>query len=231
MAEQHPAKEWMKMIPESQLLTYKKGGYHGEMQLGKSPALIVVDVNLGFVGSRPQQLMEKDGSKEDITDCSESFWGALPHYQRVLELFRKKNYPVIFTRSDLYNQQVVGKSTKSARKITDPDDPIFNKFPEELSPADGEWILEKTKASAFFNTPLNARLVKLNVDTLVLCGGTTSGCLRATVVDAFSHGYSTFVVEDACFDRSDFAHCANLFDLSAKYAQVLSVQELENIII
>jgi len=86
-------------------------------------------------------------------------------------------------------------------------------------------VLPKTKASVFFQTPLNAYLVKQGVDTLIYCGVSTSGCVRASVVDGFSNGYQTIVVDEACFDRSQFAHAANLFDMNAKYAAVVSLEE------
>jgi maleamate amidohydrolase len=87
-------------------------------------------------------------------------------------------------------------------------------------------VLPKTKASGFFQTPLAAYLTKQQIDTAVVCGVSTSGCVRATAVDAHSHGYTTFVIDDCCFDRSYFAHCANLFDLDAKYASVVSLDEI-----
>ena len=81
--------------------------------------------------------------------------------------------------------------------------------------------------SRHFQTPLSAALVRQGVDTLVFCGVSTSGCVRASVVDGFSHGFQTFVVDECCFDRSAFAHAANLFDMNAKYAVVLSLEETE----
>jgi nicotinamidase-related amidase len=95
-----------------------------------------------------------------------------------------------------------------------------------VKPRAGEWTLGKTRASAFFQTPLLSYLVQQNVDTLVFCGVSTSGCVRASVVDGFSNGFSTFVVDECCFDRSAFAHAANLFDMEAKYASVVSLDEL-----
>ncbi|MBW7460462.1 isochorismatase family protein, partial [Paenibacillus sepulcri] len=106
--------------------------------------------------------------------------------------------------------------------------PGFNDFPEAVHPLEQEWKLGKTKASAFFLTPLTVYLQKEGIDTLVICGVSTSGCVRATAVDACSHGYTTFVVDDCCFDRSYYAHCSNLFDMQAKYASVLSLEELES---
>ena len=227
MASQQSAmKEWMKMVPESEFRTYEKTGHRKPLAFGKNPALAVIDVTIGFVGSKPQPL--EKALEEYSSSCGDAFWKALPQYQRLLEIFREKKYPIIYTRKDLYNTRFGGQATKAERPEINRDDPIFNQIPEAVAPREGEWILEKPKASMFFNTSVNAYLTKQKVDTLVVCGGSTSGCLRASVLDAFSHGYSTFVVEDACFDRSYYAHCANLFDMDAKYATVLSLSEVES---
>jgi hypothetical protein len=109
--------------------------------------------------------------------------------------------------------------------------PRFNDFPESIAPQAGEWVLEKTKASAFFQTPLASYMVKNQIDSVVVCGVSTSGCVRASVVDSFSNGFTTFVVDDCCFDRSNFAHCANLFDMNAKYATVVSSDELSGMLL
>ncbi|GGF90994.1 isochorismatase family protein [Paenibacillus abyssi] len=224
MEEQFEMKEWMKSIPESEFRNYVKSGHRRPLTMGKNPALVVIDVTIGFVGSKPQPLEE--ALKEYSSACGDAFWKDVPQYQRLIALFREKKYPVIFTRADRYNQQFAGKATKAVRQI-DPNDPYFNEFPAAVSPLKEEWVLDKTKASMFFDTSLNSYLVKHQIDTVVVCGGSTSGCLRASVVDSCSHGYTTFVVEDCCFDRSYFAHCANLFDMDAKYASVLSLDELE----
>ena len=87
-------------------------------------------------------------------------------------------------------------------------------------------MFAKPKASAFFDTALVSYLIRRGVDSLVVTGATTSGCVRATVVDGHSHGYPTFVVEDACFDRSRLSHGVNLFEMNAKYADVVTASEL-----
>jgi len=99
---------------------------------------------------------------------------------------------------------------------------------DEISPLSSELVLRKTKPSAFHGTPLVSTLVYENVDTLLVIGCTTSGCVRATVVDAFSYGFSVMVVEDAVFDRAELSHAVNLFDMDFKYADVVpSHQALE----
>ena len=87
-------------------------------------------------------------------------------------------------------------------------------------------IIGKQKPSAFFGTPLQSHLTLLGCDSLVIAGGTTSGCVRATVVDAFSANYRVAVVADACFDRNQTSHAVSMVDMSAKYADILSTDEI-----
>jgi maleamate amidohydrolase len=217
-------KDWMKIIPEEDLATYSKAGFSGTaLAPGARSALIVVDVTCGFTGS-PGLTLEQ-AIDEFPTACGPASWIAMPKIARLVQMFRELHLPVIFTRSSLDDVAFAGKATKGKRKSA--VGPRFNDFPEEVMPHQGEWVLEKTKASCFFMTPLPVYLVKENIDSLVVCGVSTSGCVRASVVDACSHGFNTLVVDDCCFDRSAFAHAANLFDMNAKYATVLSLDELE----
>jgi nicotinamidase-related amidase len=91
----------------------------------------------------------------------------------------------------------------------------------EIAPQSADFVLRKSKPSAFFGTPLLPLLIDLGVDTVVTTGCTTSGCIRAAVVDSFSLGFKNFIVEDAVFDRSEAAHVANLFDIDQKYGDVV----------
>jgi maleamate amidohydrolase len=87
-------------------------------------------------------------------------------------------------------------------------------------------VITKQRASAFYGTPLTAHLTQLGVQTLIVCGESTSGCVRASAVDAYSHGYHVVLVEECCFDRSPLSHKINLFDLHHKYADVMHVGEV-----
>jgi nicotinamidase-related amidase len=216
-------KDWMKVIPAEELATYSKAGFSGAGTPGARTALIVVDVTYGFTGS-PGLTLEQ-AIKEYPTACGPASWTAMPRIARLVELFRSLHLPIVFTRSSADDVPFAGKATKGKRNLV--VEPRFNEFPDAVKPRAGEWVLEKTKASCFFMTPLPIYLVKEKIDTLVLCGVSTSGCVRASTVDACSHGFNTFVVDDCCFDRSAFAHAANLFDMNAKYATVLSLEELE----
>ena len=215
-------KVWMQQIPAAELATYEKAGFSGTLAFGKAPALIVVDVTLGFTGA--EGLTLEEAIAQFSTACGPSSWVAMPRIARLIELFRAHAAPIVYTRSNLGDTRYTGRATKSKRANAAP--PGFNDFPAAIAPRDGEWVLEKSKASAFFGTPLATYLVQQGIDTTVLCGVSTSGCVRASVVDAFSHGFTTFLVDDCCFDRSEFAHAANLFDMHGKYAAVLSLEEI-----
>ena len=218
-------KEWMKVIPESEVATYQSAGFLNLPQSGERPALIVVDVTLGFTGSAGLSLEEAIG--EFPTACGPAAWKAMPYIAGLIELFRRRNFPIVYTRADASDQAFAGRATKSSH--TGKLAPRYGQFPAAIAPREGDWVLGKTKASAFFQTPLPSFLARERVDSVVVCGVSTSGCVRATAVDSCSSGFVTFVVDEACFDRSWFAHCSNLFDLSAKYAHVLSVGELEEL--
>jgi maleamate amidohydrolase len=97
---------------------------------------------------------------------------------------------------------------------------------EALAPQPGERVIYKERASAFFGTPLVAHLRALRVESLIICGESTSGCVRASTVDAYSHGFHNTVVEECTFDRSMLSHKVNLFDLHHKYADVMHVEQV-----
>ncbi|MEX0603558.1 MAG: isochorismatase family protein [Marinobacter sp.] len=218
-------KAWMKVVPEEERALYRQSGFGERQPFGNVPVLIVIDVTLAFTGSKHQPVA--DAIREYPTACGEVAWESLPRIARLLKLFRDRSWPVVFTRNDSLDQAFAGGATKRVR--SKPSPPSGQEFPAEIAPLESEWVLEKAKASCFFATPLSSYLQLQKVDTLVVCGVSTSGCVRASVVDACSHGYTTYLIDDCCFDRSHFAHCANLFDISAKYASVVSLAELETV--
>lgn len=214
--------DWRTMIPESEHRFFKKAGFMGTLKPGRKAGLIVVDVTMGFCGSKGLTLDE--AVAEYPTACGPSSWVAMPKIARLIGLFREAGLPIVYSLANLPDSVFAGNATKSgtgSRKTT------YNDFPSEITPTKADWVLAKTKASAFFQTSLTAYLIKEGVDTLVFCGVSTSGCVRASVVDGFSHGFQTFVVDECCFDRSEYAHAANLFDMQAKYAVVQSLAQTE----
>ncbi len=213
-------RDWMKLIPPEDLRNYRKGGFLGDMRPGKRAALIVVDVTMGFCGSEGLSL--EDAIAQYPTACGPASWVAMPRIAGLIGLFRDLDLPIVYSLADLHDAQWTGNATKSNASLRREG---FNDFPSVIAPRPQDWVMSKEKASAFFHTPLTIYLTRQGVDTLVFCGVSTSGCVRATVVDGLSNGYRTFVVDECCFDRSEFAHAANLFDMNAKYAAVISLDE------
>jgi maleamate amidohydrolase len=216
-------KDWMMQVPPEDRRHYLRVGMLSPLVPGAKCALVVVDVTLGFCGR--EGLTLEEATLEFPTACGPASWVAMPRIARLIGLFRHASLPVVYTYPDTDSQEFTGSVGKSQRANWPPRH--YNDFPEAILPQRGEWVMGKAKASGFFQTALPQYLTRMGVDTVVVCGVSTSGCVRATAVDASSYGYRTFVVDDCCFDRSYYAHCANLFDLHAKYASVLSLNELE----
>lgn len=200
---------WDEFVPPGELERLAARGFGGEVELGERPCLLVVDVTLSFI------------STDYPTGCGQVGWDRLPAIAKLVDTAREQDLVRVFTCGAPDDSVFVGGAVKLSK---DPDTARrvhSAPFPPEVAPRDGEYVLHKAKASAFFGTPLLTYLHQRRVDSLVVCGTTTSGCVRATVVDAMSHGFPVVVAEDACFDRSPFAHAANLFDIQLKYGSVV----------
>jgi maleamate amidohydrolase len=191
---------------------YKKA-YDNRLGFGDRPALILVDfVQAYFEVSCPLYAGVED---------------ALASALRIRELARAGGIPVIYTNIVYYDEGRDGGVF--FRKV-----PVLKNFllgdpmggwPSGLQPADDELVISKQYPSAFFGTSLDSTLEGMGVDTLIITGVTTSGCIRATCVDAMCSGFIPIVVADACGDRHEAPHDANLFDMNAKYADVVSEAE------
>ena len=177
------------------------------------PALLLVDMINGFTNSACPL----------GTDCPE----VVAANARLLAAFRERSLPVVFTTVVYHNedQAKVFRARIPALNCLSPDSE-WVKVDPALQPLAGELIVEKQWASSFFGTELDAQLKALNVDTLIVTGLTTSGCVRATVVDGLQHDYVVIVAEEAVGDRNADAHAANLFDMHAKYADVVKVDDV-----
>jgi maleamate amidohydrolase len=196
---------------------------YGSPPLGGRPALLLIDCYRKVFGDRPATLAEAIG--EHPSTCGTAGWEALPHLEAVLGAARRAGVPVLHTTGDARPGTGGGAVTRRV-PLPGKDDEAGLQFVEPLAPREGEVVVRKSRASAFFGTPLSTWLRQLDVDTVVLAGETTSGCVRATAVDAYSHGFGVAVVEEATFDRSPLSHKMSLFDLNLKYAAVLHVAQV-----
>lgn len=213
---------WDAVVPPEELQFLATKGFGGDVTIGLRPCLIVVDVVMSFLGRRPG-----DTEGEDYpTGCGAVGCERLPRISEVLEAARAAGIPRVLTKGSPEAAAMVGGAIKLSGDPEAARRTHSAGFPDELKALPDELVLEKTKASAFFCTPLLTFLHQRQVDSLVVVGTTTSGCVRATTVDGASYGFPTLVVEDACFDRSPFAHAANLFDIQMKYGSVVTTNEV-----
>jgi maleamate amidohydrolase len=218
-------RRWELAIPQSDRLILDAVMPIQPAELGKRPALLVVDVTYGFTGTRPLPLSE--AISEYPTSCGTGAWDVLPRIRSLIDVFLEQDLPVIWTTGGGNDAAVFGAATTRRRDTDrDGDGNRRHELHEQIMPNGPITVIAKTRASAFFGTPLSALLTRLRVDSIVLTGGTTSGCVRASAVDAFSSGYQAWVVADCCFDRSAISHDVSLFDLSHKYVTVLDSDEL-----
>ena len=199
-------------------------GYARERRIGDRPALLVVDLyNLVFEGGArpPEELVARYPNA-----CGSYAHAAIAPTQRLLRAARAAKLPVVYSTSETREDAAaMGTATRRGGKRAAPSAFAIH---EAFAPAPDDVVVRKQRASAFFGTPLAAYLVQRGVDSLIVCGESTSGCVRASVVDAYSHGFHVTVVEECVFDRSLITHKVNLFDMHQKYADVMHLEEVES---
>jgi nicotinamidase-related amidase len=217
---------WDRFLTERDKRVFAAAGYGAPAGVGERPALLVIDASVNFTGERPEPILEM--IKTWHNGCGEEGWVAIGHIRRLLDACRERNLPVIYTtgerRSDGFDLGSWG--LKNARYLEDFErEERGNAIVPDIAPLPGELVIKKQKPSAFFGTPLLSHLVELKIDTLLVTGVSTSGCVRASVIDGFSYNYRVAIIEEGCYDRSQASHAINLCDMNAKYADVVSVDE------
>jgi maleamate amidohydrolase len=190
-------------------------GFHGRSGFGERPALVVVDVNVGFTNPESPLVCDLEGVVEAI--------------RRLLDEARRAKVPVVYTTvsySEGDRRTAAAFIDKVPALLTLEAGSRWVEIDPRIAPEPGEPVLNKLFASAFFGTALASFLAAAGCDSLIVTGASTSGCVRATVVDALQHGYRPVVPREAVGDRNPAAHEANLYDIDAKYGDVVSVDEV-----
>jgi maleamate amidohydrolase len=193
----------------------RHAGFHGRAGFGQRPALIVVDVNRGFTDPASPLVCDLDGVVEAIG--------------QLLDRARSAAVPVVFTTVSFDEG---GKETAAAfidkvpALLTLEAGSEWVEIDSRIAPRADEPVLNKLFTSAFFGTALASLLEEWDCDSLIVTGASTSGCVRATVVDAIQHGYRPVVPREAVGDRNPDAHAANLYDIDTKYGDVVSVDDV-----
>ncbi len=203
--------KWEGYLEPDELAVYRKGGFGEAIGIGERPALLNIDTTWMFVdpaydmcGREMPELMDA------ITDLT--------------AVFRELGLPIYYSRRDNRDHPTRRGIWNLKLKVADSfgytRDTRADEWPEAYAPQREDIIIEKNKPSCFFETPIESFLRYDKVDTLIVVGISTSGCVRAAVNDAFSHNFRVIVVEEAVGDRSPSAHRANLFDMDMKFADV-----------
>lgn len=195
------------------LASYHESGFAGQLGPGRSPAVLAIDLAMAYLDDSSPLRAPVD----DAVAASAALVGAA----------RAAGIPVIFTRVSYQRGGIDGGlfvRKIPALSVFEEGSPLAEFVPDP-HPEPGETVITKQYASAFFGTALAATLTAAGIDTLYICGLSTSGCIRASATDALQHGFRPLVVSDACGDREQSLHEANLLDLQAKYADVLTLDE------
>ena len=216
-------KPWHGIISAEDEQVYRAAGFGRPSGLGRRPALLIIDVQYRTVGTVSRPLAQ--AMEEFSTSCGEAGWDAVAHIAPMLEVFRARKWPVLYPHVALKRASDGGRLAKKVPSIMDIPTHAYA-FVEAVAPQDEDILIPKKHPSAFFGTPLVSHLVELGVDTLIVTGCTTSGCVRASVVDAFSYNFKVVVPQECVYDRSQVAHAVNLFDMSQKYADVVRLPDL-----
>lgn len=208
---------WDGIISEEEQRRYRKAGFGRSSGIGMRPGLLIIDVQYRTVGTRPLPFWE--AVEEFATSCGETAWRAVANIEKLLAVFRKQGWPVLYpyvAPKERFDSGRLAEKNPALMKVAEKG----YEFVAEVAPRAGDVLLPKKHPSAFYGTPLASYLIDLDVDTLFVTGCTTSGCVRGSVVDAFSYNFRVVVPEDCVYDRSEVSHAVNLFDMSEKYAEV-----------
>jgi nicotinamidase-related amidase len=224
---------WERFLTEQDKTHLARSGRKHRIGFGEKPALLLIDLYRWVFGDRPQPLME--AIDEWPGSCGLAAWEAIPHIQSLLSTAREAGIPIAYvTGLDERESGMKGwaqaNREASSRELTPEQEERRSRqydIIDEVAPIDGEVVLRKNSPSAFNGTPLGDHFSHLGIDTLLIAGESTSGCVRASVVEATSKRFRVMVAEECVFDRTESAHAMNLFDMDQKYADVLPLAEIE----
>ena len=211
---------WKDVVSEEILEIYK--AYHRNTYIGERPALLAIDLyNLVYEGGSKPVL---EAQKVQKSSCGIYAYNAIEPTKELFALVRSKGIPVIYTTGE-HRKEARPDVVQATNRQTEGKKADSFEIYKEFKPEPGDLIIYKERASGFYGTPLVAHLTKMGINSLIVCGETTSGCVRASAVDAYSNGFHVSLVEECCFDRSILSHKVNLFDLHHKYADVMHLEE------
>ncbi|CAM5218996.1 Maleamate amidohydrolase [Ureibacillus acetophenoni] len=193
---------------------YQNIGFGNRIGFGERPALVLVDFIKGCTDPTLPLGFEQSNEIEQTN--------------RLRELFYQKGLPVIYSTVVYNNPEIEAKwfLKKVPNLKRNVRNSVFTEFDERILPRPGDLVVEKNFASIFSGTNLASIISSLKVDTVILTGNSTSGCIRASCVDGMSHGFRTMVVRECVADRDETIHQVSLFDMDSKYGDVVGIEEV-----
>jgi maleamate amidohydrolase len=210
---------WKDVIDAETLEIYAP--YKRKLKVGPKPAVLAIDLYKSAYRGGNRPVIE--ANKEWSGSCGENAWRAIAPTQRLFAAARQAGVPVIYTTRHVDTGKIHSTNRDRAGNQTQSD---MYEIHDELAPLPGELVIYKERASAFFGTPLISRLRQAGIESLIICGESTSGCVRSSTIDAYSHGFHNVLVEECTYDRSTIVHKVNMFDLHHKYADVMVVADV-----
>jgi nicotinamidase-related amidase len=208
---------WEGVIPSEDVTVYERAGFGRKGGLGTHPGIVIIDVQYRTVGLERAPIL--DAMKTYPTACGEAGWDAVRSIEQLLAAARPKGIPVFYP-------YVAPKLTYDGGRLAGKVPTIMGidargyEFVAAIAPRPEDVLVPKKHPSAFFGTPFASYLIDKGVDTVLICGCTTSGCVRASASDAFAYNFHVAVVEECVYDRGTLSHAVNLFDINQKYADV-----------
>jgi maleamate amidohydrolase len=213
---------WERVIPPEDRAVYEKAGFGRSGGLGSRPGIVIIDVQYRTVGLERAPILE--AMKTYPTACGEYGWTAVDQIAGLLAAGRERGVPVFYPYVSPKQDYDGGRLAGKVPSIMGIDERGYD-FVEQVAPQAGDVLIPKKHPSAFFGTPMASYLIDKGVDTVLISGCTTSGCVRASAADAFAYNFRVAVIEDCVYDRGQLSHAVNLFDINQKYADVIWAEE------
>jgi len=224
VAQETGERVWDKFLTEQDKAHLEIVGEKRKREFGSRPALLLIDLYRWVFGDEPEPLLRS--VEKWPGSCGLAGWNAIPAIQRLLSAARAAGVPVIHTTgAELEMRHWANRTEREEDAEMSDRARRKNDILPEVAPIDGELVIRKSSPSAFWGTPLIGHLVSQGVDTILVGGESTSGCVRASVVDGCTNRFKMFVVEDCVFDRHEACHAVELFTMNQKYASVIPVDE------
>jgi nicotinamidase-related amidase len=216
---------WKDLIDAETLQVYRDL-WERKVYVGAKPALIAVDLYNSAYEGGPKPVGEANALSPG--SCGIHAWNAIEPTKKLFQAIRSAGVPIVHLTRAV--RPGVDQVQSTAQPIVSRSGAPFD-IRADFAPLPGELVIHKELASGFFGTPLGPYLRKMKVDSLIVCGQSTSGCVRATAWEGYSHGFHVTIVEECVFDRSPISHKVNLFDLHHKYADVMTLGEVMGVLL